>query len=111
MPNFNIGTLDRTGILYKISTSQGSGGAVVRTTKKYGVVYLRRERALSMSTIVAGGRESTELDDVFIMRFMEELMPYVVPWEVNVEGVQYRIIKSEELGRREGLRIFCRAVV
>lgn len=104
--NFPIGTLDRTATLYSITSAPGAGGFPVNTLVKQGIVYVRRDKDVSASTVIAAGRDAVDIEDVFIMRYVPTLQP---GYQIEVEGVMYRIIKASELGRREGLRIWCRS--
>lgn len=106
MGNFPIGTLDRTGSVYSVATTQGAGGAPVNVLTKLGSMYFRQE-TVNARTVLQSGRDAVDIEDTFICRWLPGLGP---GYQINVEGSQYRIVKAQELGRREGWRIWCRSV-
>jgi hypothetical protein len=105
---FQIGTLDRTGSLYSITTTPGSGGSPTITPVPQGVIYLRKEKLTSIGTVMAGGRDASEIETVFIMRYHPTIS---TGWQIVTEGTTYRVVKLEELGRRIGWRVWCRTAI
>lgn len=106
MSNFAVGTLDRTGTLFSIVTTPGDGGAPVVTLVNQGTIYLRKDRDIPNTTVIASGRDAVDIEDVFICRWHPQLND---GWQLNIEGVQYRIVKITEIDRRVAFRLWCRA--
>ncbi len=99
-----LGTLDRSGKLYSVSNTVGDNGNVIPTSTLVGSVFLRRETP-SARTVISGARDASQLEDIFVMRWIDGVKP---GFQVEVESVRYRITRIDEIGRRIGWRVYCR---
>ncbi len=99
-----LGTLDRSGKLYLVSNTIGDSGNVIPTPLFIGNVFLRRETP-SARTVISGARDASQLEDIFVMRWIDGVRPGFL---VEVESVRYRITRIDEIGRRVGWRVYCR---
>lgn len=102
----NLGSLDRTGLLYSRTPVTSASGAVAYTQTLLGRLFVSLETPRT-TTILTAARDAEKTETVFLSRWFEGLANGMV---LEVEGVSYRIVRRDELGRRDGWRIYGRAV-
>lgn len=102
----NLGRLDRQGTLYRNATSIGVGGAVQDNLVRVCDLYVSYE-APTIRTIIAGARDAEQTETVFVCRWFDGL---VTGMFFTTEGQTYRIVRRDQIGRREGWRFYGREV-
>lgn len=99
-----LGTLDRVGTLYSVANSIGDEGEVTPALTRVGDIYLRRETP-SARTMIVGARDADQVEDVIVMRWVDGFGPGFM---IDVEGLRYRVVRADEIGRRIGWRVYLR---
>ena len=102
----DLGQLDRRATLSTVTQSQGVGGAVTDVYTVVGTFWLSQVTP-SIKNIVIGSRSADQVESIFTSRWFDGLSTGMV---FSVEGHTYRVMRLDELGRREGWRIYGRAV-
>lgn len=102
----NLGPLNRSGQIFTNNQTAGLGGAV-----KNNEVFLRdvflTQRPPSARTVLTGARDAEQTETVFMMRWFDGLRDGMV---LKTEGHSYRIVRHDELGRREGWQVYGREI-
>lgn len=101
----NLGRLDRSGILYSVTPTPGVGGAIRYTRTRVCNLYLSKVDIPTRTRLLAQ-KDSEQTDAVFMSRWFDGLVNGMI---LVVEGHEYRITARDELGRREGWKIYGRA--
>jgi head-tail adaptor len=98
--------LDRRGTFLANTPSQGVGGAVVDQFVPVASVWIARE-SISSRAIISGARDASDTETVFVCRFRTGID---VNMYLDTEGRRYRITRVDEIGRREWLKVYGKAV-
>ena len=104
--SINLGRLDRFGTLYSDTPTIGTGGAVKSVLTRLCDLYVSYE-APNSRTIIAGARNAEQTETVFVSRWFDGL---TVGMFFTTEGQTYRIVRRDQLGRREGWKFYGREV-
>lgn len=100
----NLGPLDRTGILYVRTAVAGLGGAVTYKLGQGLTLYLTQVE-IPVRTRLAADKDTQQTDAVFMTRWFDN---FNNDCALAVEGHVYRVTRREEMGRREGWKIYAR---
>lgn len=101
-----LGRLDRFGVLYRNTPTIGVGGAVKASLQRVCDLAVGVQTP-SSKTILAGARDAEQTETVFVCRWFDGLVCGMV---FTMEGQAYRIVRRDQLGRREGWRFYGREV-
>jgi hypothetical protein len=100
----DLGQLDLYGHVYSRSPVIKAGGAVSYTEAFFSEIYLTKVRVPVVTAMVA--QKDTEVADViYKARWLEGLSNGML---LRVEGETYRIVRRDELGRKEGWQIYAK---
>lgn len=97
-----LGRLDRFGVLYANTPTIGVGGAVKASLRRLCDLAVSYQTP-STRTILAGARDAEQTETVFVCRWFEGLQCGMV---FVTEGQSYRIVRRDQLGRREGWKFY-----
>lgn len=99
----NPGRLDRKATLRKTTQTRAPNGSVIPTWADVATFWVSK-RTISGREAVLAGRPIDQVEDVFECRYRTDVDAAM---QLVVDGNTYDIVRPpEEIGRREGLRIF-----
>jgi SPP1 family predicted phage head-tail adaptor len=99
----NAGRLDRRAMLRKSVQTRGPNGSVISTWQDV-ATFAVFKRPLSGREAVLAARDTAQIEDVFECRYRTDITSAM---QLVVDGSTYDIVRPpEEIGRRDGLRIF-----
>lgn len=103
----HAGRLDRRVSLQSRTLTQDAQGQNVETWSTLAQVWARKVDAAGREYFAAQGVQA-EANSVFEIRYRSDV---TVLHRLVYDGLQHDIVRIEEIGRREGQRLFCRASV
>lgn len=99
----NAGKLDRRATVRRTVQTRGPNGAVINTWQDLATFWVFK-RPLSGREAVLAARDTAQIEDVFECRYRTDV---TASMQIVVDGNTYDIVRPpEEIGRRDGLRIF-----
>lgn len=103
----NAGKLDRIALLTAAVKTRAANGSVTESWVEAGSFYVSIV-PLSGRTAFLSARESAQIESVFEARYRENVRPTM---RLSVNGNTYEITRVDEIGRKDGIRIFGRVRV
>ena len=97
------GKLDRRATVRRTVQTRGPNGSVINTWQDLATFWVFK-RTLGAREAVLSGRDTDQIEDVFECRYRTDVSSAM---QIVVDGRTYDIVRPpEEIGRRDGLRIF-----
>lgn len=97
------GKMDRRATIRRTVPTRGANGSVINTWHDVATFWVF-QRSISGREAVLAARDTDQIESVFECRYRTDL---TADMQIVVDGNTYDIIRPpEEIGRKEGLRIF-----